>query len=62
MAVYTFPFIFVMFLYMFHCLTQILNKNQLLCFFLTVGGGWEKKKKPSHILVAVINFGVARVM
>ena len=42
MAVYTFPFIFVMFLYMFHCLTQILNKNQLLCFFLTTGG-WKKK-------------------
>ena len=60
MEVYTFPFIFVMFLYVFHYLMQILNKNQLLCLFLTMGG--RKKKKTSHILVAVINFGVARVM
>ena len=53
MAVYTFPFIFVMFLYMFHCLTQILNKNQLLCFFLTMVGG---KKNLSHFFFHFLKF------
>lgn len=58
MAVYTFPFIFVTFLYVFHYLTQILNKNQLLCLFLTMGG----RKNPLTFWLGVINSGVARVM